>query len=83
MQIPRIEKIVLNMGVGESTQDSKKARIASEDLTLIAGQKAMVTRAAKSIATFKVREGIQCCRTGAHEMRVKTELWRAFPAPRQ
>ena len=56
MQIPRVEKIVLNMGVGESTQDSKKARKASEDLTLIAGQKAMVTRARKSIATFKVRE---------------------------
>jgi len=56
MQIPRIEKVVLNMGVGESTQDSKKARIASEDLTLIAGQKALVTRARKSIATFKVRE---------------------------
>ena len=58
MQVPRIEKIVLNMGVGESTQDSKKARIAAEDLTLIAGQKAMVTRASKSIATFKVREGM-------------------------
>lgn len=56
MQIPRVEKIVLNMGVGESTQDSKKARIASEDMTLIAGQKAMITRARKSIATFKVRE---------------------------
>ena len=56
MQIPRVEKIVLNMGVGESTQDSKKARKASEDMTLIAGQKAMVTRARKSIATFKVRE---------------------------
>lgn len=56
MQIPRVEKIVLNMGVGESTQDSKKALKASEDMTLIAGQKALVTRARKSIATFKVRE---------------------------
>ena len=56
MQIPRVSKIVLNMGIGESTQDSKKARIAAEDLTLIAGQKALVTRARKSIATFKVRE---------------------------
>ncbi len=56
MQMPRIDKIVLNMGVGESTADSKKARIAAEDLTLIAGQKAVVTRAKKSIATFKVRE---------------------------
>jgi len=58
MQVPRIDKIVLNMGVGESTQDSKKARIASEELTLIAGQKAMITHARKSIATFKVREGM-------------------------
>ena len=56
MQMPRIEKIVLNMGVGESTADSKKASVAAEDLTLIAGQKAMVTRAKKSIAGFKVRE---------------------------
>ena len=58
MQLPRIEKIVLNMGIGESTADSKKARIAAADLTLIAGQKAVVTRAKKSIATFKVREGM-------------------------
>ncbi len=56
MQMPRIDKVVLNMGVGESTADSKKARIAAEDLSLIAGQKAVVTRAKKSIATFKVRE---------------------------
>lgn len=56
MEVPRIEKIVLNMGIGESTQDSKKAQIAADDLTLIAGQKAVVTRARKSIATFKVRE---------------------------
>lgn len=56
MQIPRIDKIVLNMGVGESTADSKKAGRAAEDLSLIAGQKAVVTRARKSIATFKVRE---------------------------
>ncbi|MFK7902798.1 MAG: 50S ribosomal protein L5 [Nitratireductor sp.] len=56
MQIPRIDKVVLNMGVGESTADSKKAGRAAEDLSLIAGQKAIVTRARKSIATFKVRE---------------------------
>ena len=56
MQMPRVEKIVLNMGIGESTADSKKASIAADDLTLIAGQKAMVTRAKKSIADFKVRE---------------------------
>jgi len=58
MQIPALEKIVLNMGVGEAVADSKKARIAAEDLALIAGQKPVVTRAAKSIATFKVREGM-------------------------
>jgi large subunit ribosomal protein L5 len=58
MQVPRIEKIVLNMGVGESTQDSKKAQTAADDLTLIAGQKAVVTRARKSIASFKVREAM-------------------------
>lgn len=58
MDLPRMEKIVLNMGIGESTQDSKKARRAADDLTLIAGQKALVTRARKSIATFKVREGM-------------------------
>ena len=56
MQMPKVEKIVLNMGVGESTADSKKASVAAEDLSLIAGQKAMVTRAKKSIAGFKVRE---------------------------
>lgn len=56
MMIPSIEKIVLNMGVGEAVGDSKKAKIAAEDLSLIAGQKAVITRARKSIATFKVRE---------------------------
>ena len=56
MQVPRIEKIVLNMGVGEATADSKKPTVAAEDLALIAGQKAVVTRARKSIAGFKVRE---------------------------
>ena len=58
MEVPRVEKIVLNMGVGESVQDSKKAQVAADDLTLIAGQKAVVTRARNSIATFKVRENM-------------------------
>jgi large subunit ribosomal protein L5 len=58
MEVPRIDKIVLNMGVGESTADSKKAQIAADDLTQIAGQKALVTRSRKSIATFKVRENM-------------------------
>jgi large subunit ribosomal protein L5 len=56
MQIPRLDKIVLNMGIGEATSDSKKVRSAEADLTLIAGQKPVVTKAKKSIAGFKVRE---------------------------
>jgi large subunit ribosomal protein L5 len=56
--VPRIDKVVLNMGVGESTADSKKAQVAADDLGLIAGQKPVVTRARKSIATYKVREGM-------------------------
>ncbi len=58
MQLPRLEKIVINMGVGEAVQDSKKIEAAVRDLTLIAGQKPVVTRAKKSIATFKVRENM-------------------------
>jgi large subunit ribosomal protein L5 len=56
MRIPRIEKVVVNMGVGEATADSKKPSVAAEDLSLITGQKAVVTYARKSIASFKVRE---------------------------
>ena len=57
MQIPRLDKIVLNIGCGaEAVKDSKKAKSAQEDLTAIAGQKAMVTKAKKSIAGFRVRE---------------------------
>jgi large subunit ribosomal protein L5 len=58
MQIPRIEKIVLNMGVGEATADRKKVDNAAADLALIAGQKPLMTKSTKSIATFKVREGM-------------------------
>ena len=58
MQVPRIEKIVLNMGIGEATADSKKPSIAANDLSLIAGQKAVITRAKNSIAGFKVRENM-------------------------
>lgn len=57
-EIPQLDKIVLNMGVGDSTQDSRKAQQAADDLSLIAGQKAVVTRAKKSIAGFKVRENM-------------------------
>ena len=57
MQIPRLDKIVLNIGCGaEAVKDSKKAKSAQEDLTAIAGQKALVTKAKKSIAGFRVRE---------------------------
>ncbi len=58
MEVPQIEKIVLNMGVGESTADSKKATVAAADLALIAGQKPVVTRARKAISQFKVRENM-------------------------
>src|ERR671911_138452 len=56
MEVPTIEKIVLNMGVGESTGDSKKATVAAADLALIAGQKPVITKARKAISQFKVRE---------------------------
>ncbi|UIJ44943.1 50S ribosomal protein L5 [Sphingomonas cannabina] len=58
MEVPRIEKIVLNMGVGEATQDKKKVEQAASEMELIAGQKPVVTRAKKSIAQFKLREGM-------------------------
>ncbi|EAU42401.1 50S ribosomal protein L5 [Fulvimarina pelagi HTCC2506] len=58
MEVPKIEKIVINMGVGEATGDSKKPSNAAESLALIAGQKPVITRAKKSIAGFKVREGM-------------------------
>jgi large subunit ribosomal protein L5 len=56
MQVPRIDKIVLNMGVGDGVNDRKKVDLAAQDLAMIAGQKAIVTHARKSIATFKLRE---------------------------
>ena len=58
LQVPRIEKIVINMGVGKATQDSKKVKAAADELTAISGQKAVVTHARKSIAGFKLREGM-------------------------
>ncbi|WP_377288479.1 50S ribosomal protein L5 [Rhizobium sp. SG2393] len=58
MQIPRLEKVVINMGVGEATGDSKKPTVAAADLAAIAGQKPVITRARNSIAGFKVREGM-------------------------
>ena len=58
MEVPKIEKIVLNMGVGEATQDKKKVTSAAEEMELIAGQKPVITKAKKSIAQFKLREGM-------------------------
>jgi large subunit ribosomal protein L5 len=58
LEIPRLDKIVLNMGVGEAVADSKKIRAAASDLALISGQKPVVTKARKSIAGFKLREGM-------------------------
>jgi large subunit ribosomal protein L5 len=65
MQIPQIKKIVLNMGLGEAVQNPKIVEGAAEELGRIAGQKAVITKAKKSIATFKLREGmpIGCCVT--------------------
>ncbi|TSD87148.1 50S ribosomal protein L5 [Mycobacterium sp. KBS0706] len=58
LQVPRIEKIIINMGVGDAVADSKKIQAAVAELTLIAGQKPVVTKARKSIAVYKLREGM-------------------------
>ena len=58
LQVPKINKVVLNIGAGEAASDSKKIQQAVNDLTAIAGQKAVITRAKKAIATFKIREGL-------------------------
>jgi large subunit ribosomal protein L5 len=57
MQVPRIDKVVLNMGIGEGVADRKKVEQAAEDLSLIVGQKAVITKSRKSIATYKLRDG--------------------------
>ena len=58
MEVPRLEKVVVNMGVGEAVGDQKRAQSAANDLALITGQKPRVNRARKSIANFKLREGM-------------------------
>ncbi len=58
LEVPKLEKIVLNMGVGEATQDKKKVEQAASEMELIAGQKPVITKAKKSIAQFKLREGM-------------------------
>ena len=58
MPVPRLDKIVINMGVGEAVNDSKKTKNAAEELALIAGQKPVITKSKKAIATFKLRGGL-------------------------
>ena len=58
LEVPKLEKITLNMGVGEAIQDKKKVQTAAEEMALIAGQKPVITKAKKSIAQFKLREGM-------------------------
>ena len=58
LEVPKIEKITINMGVGEGSQDKKKVQIAAEEMALISGQKPVITKAKKSIAQFKLREGM-------------------------
>lgn len=58
LQVPKLEKVVVNMCIGEAAQDSKKLQAAIDELTLITGQKPIITRAKKSIAGFKLREGM-------------------------
>jgi len=72
MLVPRLDKIVLNMGIGEAVADSKKVQSAADDLSKIAGQKAIVTKARKSIATFKLREGMP---VGARVTLRKKQMW--------
>ena len=58
LEVPKLEKITLNMGVGEASQDKKKVQTAAAEMELIAGQKPVITKAKKSIAQFKLREGM-------------------------
>ena len=58
LEVPKLDKIVINMGVGEATQDKKRVESAAAEMTLIAGQKPVITKAKKSIAQFKLREGM-------------------------
>ncbi len=58
MEVPKLEKIVLNMGIGEGVADAKKVNAAAEEMALIAGQRPVITKARKSIANFKLRDGM-------------------------
>src|ERR1700688_404159 len=69
MEVPKLEKIVINMGVGEAVGDSKRINVAAEELARISGQRPLITASRKSIANFKLREGqkIGCKVTLRHE----------------
>jgi large subunit ribosomal protein L5 len=72
LEVPRVDKVVLKMGVGEAVADSKKIQSAAGDLTRIAGQKAVITKSRTSIATFKLREGQA---VGCKVTLRKTKMW--------
>ena len=72
MEVPKIEKITLNMGVGDAVQDKKKVETAASEMELIAGQKPVITKAKKSIAQFKLREGQPI---GAHTTLRGDRMW--------
>ena len=75
MEVPQLDKIVLNMGLGEGVQNPKSVDLAAQEMTLIAGQKAVVTKAKKSIATFKLRQGMPIgCRVTLR----KERMWDFF-----
>jgi len=75
MEVPKLDKIVLNMGLGEGVQNPKSVDLAAQELTLIAGQKAVITKAKKSIATFKLRQGMPIgCRVTLR----KDRMWDFF-----
>ena len=71
MQVPRLEKIVINMGVGEAVADQKQVQAAAEEMALITGQKPVITRAKKAEASFKIRAGLQIgCRVTLRKQRM-------------
>ncbi len=72
MQIPVVQKVILNMGLGEGSQNNKLIQDAVQELTLIAGQKAVITRAKKSIAAFKLREGMP---VGCYVTLRRSRMW--------
>lgn len=81
MEIPRLEKVVINMGVGDARENSKAVENAAGDLALITGQKAIITKAKKSVATFKVREGMNIgCKVTLRKSRMYEFVDRLFNA---